>query len=220
MRPLITVFLLTLFSVPAAWSAGGGSMQTPSAPARSESPEDQARSAHNAGVRLIAKADDLQADAARHADARKRDKLLRKSRDSYASALRQFTKATELAPRMHEAWNYRGYANRKLGDYQAALTAYDRALALQPGYAQAIEYRGHAYLGLGRLDDAKDAYLTLFSSNRALASTLLAAMQEWVGAHRSDGQPAEAFAAWVSERSSIASQTAGLTREGAAASWR
>jgi tetratricopeptide (TPR) repeat protein len=125
---------------------------------------------------------------------------------------------------MHEAWNYMGYTNRKLGNYQAALDAYDRALSLKPDYAQAIEYRGHAYLGLNRLAEAKEAYLALFGSNRALAAQLLTAMQAWVGEHR--GNPAgvdsasfEAFASWVNERSAIAAQTAGLTREGARAAW-
>ena len=129
-----------------------------------------------------------------------------------------------LNPSMHEAWNYLGYTNRKLGKYDAALAAYDRALALKPGYAEAIEYRGHAYLGLNRLGEAKDAYLSLFGSNRKLAAQLLAGMQAWVGEHRDnpggvDGASLEAFASWVSERSSIAGQTAGLTREGASAAW-
>jgi len=125
---------------------------------------------------------------------------------------------------MYEAWNYVGYTNRKLGNYPEALIAYDRALNLKPGYAEAIEYRGHAYLGLNRLDDAKQAYLTLFAGNRKLAAQLLAAMQTWVGEHRGnpgpvDGASLDAFASWVSERSAIASQTAGLTREGASAAW-
>ena len=77
---------------------------------------------------------------------------------------------------------------------------------------------------LNRLDDAKTAYLALFSSNRQLAAQLLAGMQAWVGEHRGnsggvDGASLESFASWVSERSAIASQTAGLTREGASAAW-
>jgi len=49
-------------------------------------------------------------------------------------------------------------------------------------------------------------------------------MQAWVGDHRGnpgtvDGPALDAFASWVSERSAIASQTAGLTREGASAAW-
>jgi hypothetical protein len=67
---------------------------------------------------------------------------------------------------------------------------------------------------LNRIADAKSAYLTLFASNRKLAASLLSAMQQWVGAH-ADAE----FASWVSERSAIASQTASLTREGAASAW-
>ena len=103
--------------------------------------------------------------------------------------------------------------------------AYDRALAIKPGYAEAIEYRGHAYLGLNRLSEAKEAYLALYAGNRKLAASLLTAMQEWVGEHRAnsagvDGAMLESFASWVSERSKIAGQTVGLTREGATSAWK
>ena len=96
---------------------------------------------------------------------------------------------------------------------------------LKPGYAEAIEYRGHAYLGLNRLSEAKESYLALYAGNRKLAASLLTAMQEWVGAHRAnaagvDGAMLESFASWVNERSKIAGQTVGLTREGAASAWK
>jgi tetratricopeptide (TPR) repeat protein len=224
-RPLFLTLLLATACT--AFGAGGGEM--PSRPMGGSStpppsPEEQARSAYNAGVKVGEKADALSADAAHQSDAKHQAKALDKAKGGYASALKKFTHATELNPSMHEAWNYVGYTNRKLGKYDAALAAYDRALALKPGYPEAIEYRGHAYLGLGRLDDAKNAYLSLFSSNRKLAAQLLAGMQAWVGEHRGnpggvDGASLESFASWVSERSTIASQTAGLTREGASAAW-
>jgi tetratricopeptide (TPR) repeat protein len=148
-----------------------------------------------------------------------------KARQAYAGALRKFAQAIEYQSTMYSAWNYLGYAQRKLGNYKDALLAYDRAIQLKPGYSEAIEYRGHAYLGLDRLSEAKEAYLTLFSSNRKLAASLLAAMQEWVGKHRGntagvDGAMLESFASWVTERSAIAGQTAALTREGAASAWK
>lgn len=187
-------------------------------------PEDLARAAFNGGVRSVERGDELSADAARQTDERKRTKARAKAEQAYQAAMKKFTRATELMPAAHEAWNYLGYSNRKLGNHDSALAAYDRALSLKPGYPEAIEYRGHAYLGLNRIDDAKQAYLNLFASNRQLAAKLLAAMQEWVGEHRAaaggDGATVDAFASWISERSSIAGQTAGLTREGAAASWR
>jgi tetratricopeptide (TPR) repeat protein len=220
--------LIVTTALAASWSAfgaGGGPMTPSSSPTvqtrEPPSPEEQARTAYNAGLRGIAKADELTADAARQTDARKQQKLRDKAQGAYQAALKKFTRATELRPGMHEAWNHVGYSQRKLGRFDAALTAYDRALTLKPDYPQAIEYRGHAYLRLNRLGEAKESYLKLFAANRELAASLLTAMQQWVGEHRGDGAMDDgaysAFAAWVSERSSIASQTAGLTREGAAA---
>jgi tetratricopeptide (TPR) repeat protein len=215
----------------AAWSAfgaGGGSMPSGGGgdlrPKEQATPEEQARTTYNAGVRAVEKADASSADAARQTDARKQRKANDKARGGYASALKKFTRATELNPRMHESWNYVGYTQRKLGNYVAALAAYERALTLAPGYAEAIEYRGHAYLGLDRLSEAKEAYLMLYSGNRVLADKLLVAMREWIGARR--GAPAvdpvvlDAFASWVDERGTIARQTAGLTRAGAGSRWR
>jgi len=187
-------------------------------------PEDNARTKYNDGVRLVEKADKLDADAAHQTDERKRSKAYEKAAQSYAAAMKKFDAATELQPSNYQAWNYVGYTNRKLGNYEAALEAYDRALKFKPDYAEAIEYRGHAYLGLNRLSEAKEAYLKLFAGNRKLADTLLTAMQQWVAQHRESGAGVDAsmlesFASWVSERSSIASQTASLTREGAASAW-
>jgi len=211
-----------------AFGAGGGNMPS-GAPAMQlrepPSPEEQARSQYNAGVKSIEKADEFDADATRQADERRRAKSRARAAQAYGAALKKFARATELAPDMYAAWNYVGYTHRKLGHYEEALTAYDRALRLKPDYALAIEYRGHAYLGLNRLSDAKEAYLVLFAGNRQLASKLLAAMQDWVAGRRAaaaglDATTVDSFAAWVGERRSIAGQTAGLTRAGSASGWR
>ncbi len=225
LRPMTVTLLLATACT--AFGAGGGSMPSMGS-TRSDSPPptpgEQARVFYNAGVNAVEKADELGADAARQEDPKKQQKLLAKAQGAYTGALKKFIRATGLNPAMHEAWNYQGYTNRKLGNYPAALQAYDRALTLKPGYVEAIEYRGHAYLGLNRLADAKQAYLTLFGSNRKLAAQLLNAMQVWVGDHRGnaagvDGASLDAFASWVNERSAIAGQTASLTREGASAAW-
>jgi tetratricopeptide (TPR) repeat protein len=232
MRTSVKIFATTLiFCVSGTgFGAGGGHMPSMGSGGMDthntgkQSPEDQARTSYNAGVRAVGKADDLGADAARQTDAKKQAKIADKAKADYAAALKKFLRATELNPGMYEAWNYAGYTSRMLGDYDGALLAYDRALRLKPGYPEAIEYRGHAYLGLNRLSEAKEAYLTLYAGNRKLASQLLVAMQTWVGEHRGnasgvDVAMVESFASWVSERSTIASQTAGLTREGASAAW-
>jgi tetratricopeptide (TPR) repeat protein len=225
MRNLIFLAIALFLATGPTFGAGGGSMPsggTPSMQAREpKTPEEQARDQYNGGVRLVEKGDSVSADASRQADERKQKKARSKAESSYGSALKKFLRAAELQPSMYQAWNYVGYTNRKLGNYEAALQAYDRALQLKPDYPEALEYRGHAYLGLNRLSEAKGAYLALYSSNRKLAAQLLAGMQEWIGAHRDNagGLDVESFAAWVNERSAIASQTASLTREGASASW-
>jgi tetratricopeptide (TPR) repeat protein len=207
-----------------AFGAGSGQGTTSTDGPLPKSPENVALNAYNTGVRLVEKADELSADAARQTDAQKQKKAYDKARKNYSNAARKFAQAIEVQSGMYTAWNYLGYTQRKLGNYPDALTAYDRALSIKPGYAEAIEYRGHAYLGLNRLSEAKEAYLALYSGNRKLAASLLAAMQEWVGAHRTnaaglDGAMVDSFASWVTERSKIAGQTLGLTREGAASSW-
>ena len=220
---LVTLLLSTACT---AFGAGSGDMATPSDQRPiTKSPETQAINAYNTGVRLVEKADELYADAARQTDPHKQKKTLDNARKNYSTALRKFAQAIQLQSGMYQAWNYLGYSQRKLGNYQDALTAYDRALSIKPGYAEAIEYRGHAYLGLNRLSEAKESYLALYASNRNLAGSLLKAMQEWVGAHRADAAGVDvgmldSFASWVSERGKIAGQTVGLTREGATSAWK
>jgi len=213
----------------AAYAAGsGGSMSTPSIPdvQRERTPEDLAKSAYNAGYRHIKKAAKLEEDAAEATKPEKKQKALDKAQSAYEKALGEFAKATDNAPAMHEAWNYIGYAQRKLGRYDSALSAYGEALRLKPDYAQAIEYRGEAYLGLNRLEDARKAYLDLFAGSRDLAGQLLTAMKSYVEQRRAapngvDAQALEQFAQWVSERETIALQTAMLdTGAGSSASWR
>lgn len=226
-HPARILIVIATFASWSAFGAGGGPMPSSLPQQTRATPEEQARSAYNTGLHGVQKGDELLADAARQTDARKQQKLRGKAESAYAAASKKFARATELQPSMHEAWNYLGYSHRKLGHYDAALAAYDRALTLKPGYPEALEYRGHAYLGLNRLGDAKDAYLALFASNRTLAASLLTGMQQWLGDHRPgsgavagvDPGSYDSFASWVRERGAIASQTAGLTREGAAAAW-
>jgi tetratricopeptide (TPR) repeat protein len=222
-RSAATILLLAVTCT--VFGAGSGQGTTSTDGPLPKSPENVALNAYNSGVRLVEKADELSADAARQTDAQKQKKVYDKARKNYSTAARKFAQALEIQSQMYTAWNYLGYTQRKLGNYPDALEAYDRALSIKPGFAEAIEYRGHAYLGLNRLSEAKEAYLALYASNRKLAGSLLTAMQEWVGTHRAnaagiDGAMVDSFASWVNERSKIAGQTVGLTREGAASSWK
>jgi tetratricopeptide (TPR) repeat protein len=194
----------------AAFANGGGGMSMRSMPMpQLQTPQQKARDAYNDGVRSVKKADKAQQAA----------------HDAYTAALVKFTEATSLDATLHEAWNYVGYTNRKLGNYDDALAAYDKALAIKPGYPDALEYRGEAYLGLGRIPDAQQAYLDLYAGNRALAGKLLSAMKSWATAQRtgtsdSGANNLDELDKWIQERTQIAGQTAALTREGTAASWR
>jgi len=207
------------------WANGGGGMPaTPPMP-REQTPQQKARDAYNDGVHRVKKADKAQAAAAQATDAGKKDKAAHEARDRYAEALARFQEATGLDPQLPEAWNYVGYASRKLGHYEEALAAYDRALTLKPGYTDALEYRGEAYLALNRIPDAQQAYLDLYAGNRELAGKLLTAMKNWVADQRAKAAGNNAanldeLDKWIQERAQIAGQTAALTRAGTAASWR
>jgi tetratricopeptide (TPR) repeat protein len=226
-RLVLASCVLVSAAVPAAWAAGGAPMSMPSmSTPREQSPEDQAKSVYNDGVRDVRKADRYDASATQLTDAKKKAKALGEAHDHYASSLTKFMQAASLDPNMHEAWNYVGYTNRKLGNYDMALAAYERALALHPGYPEALEYRGEAFLALNRVSDAQQAYLDLFAVNRGLADRLLTTMRSWIDGQRTtasggtDATAVDALDKWVQERSQIAAQTAALTRQGAASSWR
>ena len=227
MRIALRLMLACLLADPglAAFANGGGGMSMPSMPMpRLETPQQKARDAYNEGVRSVKKADKAQQAASEATDAGKKDKAAHEAHDAYAAALAKFTESTSLDPTLHEAWNYVGYTNRKLGNYDDALAAYDKALSIKPGYPDALEYRGEAYLGVGRIPDAQQAYLDLYAGNRALAGKLLSAMKNWVTAQRASPSGSSAthldeLDKWIQERTQIASQTAALTREGTAASW-
>jgi tetratricopeptide (TPR) repeat protein len=221
--PVLSACML-LTAASAAWAAGGGPMSVPQAGSfREQSPEDKAKSLYNDGVREVRKADRFQASAIQLVEETKKARALREAHDLYAASLTKFQSAVQLDPKMHEAWNYVGYTNRKLGNYDVALSAYDRALDLHPGYPEALEYRGEAYLALSRIADAQKAYLDLFATNRGLAEKLLAAMKDWIeterGAAGADATAVSDLEKWVQERAQIASQTTALTRQGAAAAW-
>ena len=211
----------------AGWANGGGAMSMPAVPSmpREQTPQQKAKDAYNDGVHYVKKADKAQASAAQASDAGKKDKAAHEAQDRYAEALAKFQAAAALDPTMHEAWNYVGYTNRKLGHYDEALAAYDKALTLKPGYADALEYRGEAYLALNRIPEAQQAYLDLYSGDRALAGKLLTAMKSWAADQRANAAGSQAanldnLDKWIQERAQIAGQTAALTRAGTAASWR
>lgn len=219
---LLLAFGITLVSHAAGGgSAGGGAVD---AQQRQLSPEAQAQSAYNQGVRVVQQADKSQQTASAATAGKKQAKEIGRANKLYKKASDYFAAAVEANPQMHEAWNYLGYTSRKLGQYGDALGAYDEALRLKPTYAEAIEYRAEAYLGLNRIEDAKGAYLHLFAAARPLADQLMAAMRKWITERRADAAgtaaaDVDAFAQWIDERSTIARQTASLAIDGVHRQW-
>jgi tetratricopeptide (TPR) repeat protein len=205
---------------------GGGSM--PSGPsgmvsATPRNPDDAAKSAYNSGVKSIKKAQEYDADAAKASTPEKIAKAHEKAQKSYHEAMGSFIDAVGAQPKMYQAWNYLGFANRHLGNYEDALSAYAKALEINPAYPEAIEYRGEAYLGLNQIEEAKGAYMALFRDSRPLADELMVAMHRWADSRRQDAQglssaDVEAFGKWMDERAGIAGQTASLAI-GAAQPW-
>jgi tetratricopeptide (TPR) repeat protein len=185
---------------------------------------DAAKSAYNAGVRNIKKAQDYDAESAKASTPEKAAKAHDKAQKAYHDSLASFIDAVGANPKMYEAWNYLGFANRHLGNYEDALSSYAKALEINPNYPEAIEYRGEAYLGLNQIEEAKGAYMALFSASRPLADELMAAMHHWADARRQDSQglssaDVEAFTKWMNERTGVAAQTASLVI-GSVQPWR
>jgi len=217
---LIVAAGLVVIPVGVGLAHGGGSMPSGGSSAGSVSnsqrnPDDAAKSAYNSGVRSVKKAQEYDADAAKASTPEKVAKAHEKAQKAYRESLTSFIDAVGAQPKMYQAWNYLGFANRHLGNYGDALSAYAKALEINPNYPEAIEYRGEAYLGVNQIEDAKGAYMALFRDSRPLADELMVAMHHWADARRQDAQglsstDVEAFAKWMDERAGIAGQTASL----------
>ena len=207
-------------------STGANGVAIPSAsPSRVLSPDEMAVEAYNSGIAHRDRA--LKADVQAMKEKKDSDRVKgqKKAREEYEKALKDFKKASDLNPKMPQAFNGMGFAYRKMGDYTKALENYDRALELNPKFLDAIEYRGEAYLGLNRVDDAKSAYLALFAADRKQADALMKAMTEFVAKKKVDPSgmdPAAlaTFESWITERSGVAEQTKPMALNHLPSSWR
>jgi tetratricopeptide (TPR) repeat protein len=202
--------------------AESAKMPTP-ATSRMMTPEEMAVQAYNSGVSHRDKGNkaEQQLTTAKESD---RTKLEKKAAEEFGKALKDFQRASDLNPRLFQAYNGMGFAYRKLGDYTKALEYYDKALQMAPGYPEATEYRGEAYLALNRIDDAKKAYLELLAADRNQAAMLMTAMKQWVEKRRADPAGVDAatvtaFETWIQERSETAKLTASLGLGGQARGW-
>lgn len=221
-RPFTSALCAALLAgllTPAAEAAGSKpATEAPATPVQTA--EEAGKAAYNLGLKHRDKAWGFEDKAKVATHDAEREKLLAKARKQHEKSIPLFGTAVEKIPSFHQAYSSLGYALRKTGDFDGSLEAYDRALELAPFYGEAIEYRAEAYLGLGRLEEVKEAYMQLFSRERALADQLMEAMEAWVEERRAEPgemsrEQIDAFAAWLAERGELAEQSARL--EGAAA---
>jgi tetratricopeptide (TPR) repeat protein len=223
------LMLVALAGLQQASAIANGSTIPPAppsnAPANAKTVDDLAVEAYNSGLQRRDRAMKSEAKAAAAKKDADREKELKKAREEYERALKDFQKAAELNPKLPQAHNGLGFAYRKLGAFDEALEHYDEALRLAPNFPDAIEYRAEAYLALNRIDDAKAAYLTLLAMDRKQADMLMSAMREWAAMRRLDPagiDPAAlaAFEAWLTERAAVAQVTRLMALDQRHLTWR
>ncbi|NOT40558.1 MAG: tetratricopeptide repeat protein [Alphaproteobacteria bacterium] len=83
--------------------------------------------------------------------------------EQYAEAIPLLQRVVADNPRDADAWNYLGFASRKVGKLDEALGYYEKALKLDPRHKGAHEYLGELYLMMKNLPKAEEQ-LTLLKS--------------------------------------------------------
>jgi len=76
----------------------------------------------------------------------------------FEEAIEAYSKAINIKPDYHEAWNNKGIALRKLERYEEAIEAYDKAIEIKPDYHDAWYNKGIALGKLERYEEAIEAY--------------------------------------------------------------
>lgn len=74
----------------------------------------------------------------------------------FKGAIPLLEKVVAANPKNADAFNYLGFANRKLGEKDKALGFYTKALAIDPDHKGAHEYVGELYLMMDNLAKAEE----------------------------------------------------------------
>lgn len=93
-------------------------------------------------------------EQARETDFQKAEYLIKG--EKYDEAIPLLQKVVADNPRDADAWNYLGFASRKIGKLDEALGYYDRALKISPNHKGANEYLGELYLMMKNLPKAEE----------------------------------------------------------------
>lgn len=116
---------------------GGGSMPRPEGPRIDDSQKKRTKK-----------------EQARETDFEKAEYLIKG--EKYDEAIPLLQKVVADNPRDADAWNYLGFAARKLGRKEEALGYYQRALGVNASHKGANEYLGELYLQMGNLPKAEE----------------------------------------------------------------
>jgi tetratricopeptide (TPR) repeat protein len=131
---------LGLVSVQAYAAGGGGSFPRTDIPRPAPSPSNKK-------------------EQARESDYDKAEYMIKG--EKFEEAIPLLQKVVADNPRDADAWNYLGFASRKLGKNEDALGYYNKALAIDPKHKGAHNYLGELYLQMNDLPKAEAELATL-----------------------------------------------------------
>ncbi|HEX5054936.1 MAG TPA: tetratricopeptide repeat protein [Gammaproteobacteria bacterium] len=201
----VQIFTVALLIPALAFANGSGRMDTYGGgldAAGLHEKEQFAVEFYNAGVELRDEALSYEKESDAVADAKQKEKLLKKAGKSFEKAAGKFEKAVQYNPELYQAWSAFGHALRKTGDYERSLEAYKNALALEPNYHEAIEYQAEAHLHLAQYEKVKAAYARLLREKPEFAEKLLGEINKWLpGQDVNANADLKAFAQWAKDMS-------------------
>ena len=98
-------------------------------------------------------------EEARETDFQKAEYLIKG--EKFEEAIPLLQKVVADNPRDADAWNYLGFASRKLGKLDESLGHYQKALKISPNHKGANEYLGELYLMMNNLAKAEEQLVKL-----------------------------------------------------------
>ena len=87
----------------------------------------------------------------------------------YDQAIVDYTKATDLNPKLARAYSARGFAYHKSKQYQQAVSDYSKAIEMNPKLGEAYYFRGLTFTQLGQLNEAIADFATSIELNPKFA---------------------------------------------------
>ena len=162
-----TAFAAFSFTSVAAFAAGGGGSMP-----RTEVPRPEPSGPNKTK------------QVARETDYQKAEYLIKA--EKYDEAIPLLKNVVADNPRDADAWNYLGFASRKLGNSKEAIGYYEKALKIDPNHKGAHNYLGEAYLQLNDVPKAEEQLTILkgiCATNCEEAEDLAADIADYKTAH-------------------------------------